>query len=161
MRYSYGITDRRKILLYHPQLFLKGNDILVFPSKNFHKWHGGIKEYIDGLYQINSPNTAQSKSLNITELNLSVGVIHSITEELENLFDSKIASNFSYQYISTLDKKHKKSKSNYSSDMGRCDIQIPVKPEITWKLKYKHQMEIIEEAWKLFARVPRENLENK
>lgn len=153
MRYSYGITDRRKILLYHPQLFLKGNDILVFPSKNFHKWYGDIKEYIDGLYQINSQNAVESKSINITELNLSVGVLHSITEELENLFDSKTASDFSYQYISTLDKKHKKYKSSYSSDMGRCDVQIPVKPEITGKLKYKHQMEIIEEAWKLYTRV--------
>jgi hypothetical protein len=145
--------DRRKILLYNPQLFLKGNDILVFPSKDFHKWHGDIKEYIDGLYQINSRNTEKSKSISITELNLSVGVIHNITQELENLFDSKIASDLSYEYISTINKKYKKRKSGYSSDMGRCDIQIPVKPEINEKLKYKHQMEIVEEAWKLFKRV--------
>ncbi len=56
MRYSYGIMDERKILLYNPELFLKGNDILIFPSKDFHKWHGDIKEYIDFLYQINSIN---------------------------------------------------------------------------------------------------------
>jgi hypothetical protein len=157
MRYSYGIMDRRKILLYHPQLFLKGNDVLVFPSKHFHRWHGDIKEYIDGLYQINSQSAVESKSVNIAELDLSVGVLHSITDELENLFALKTASDFSYNYISTLDKKHKKRKSNYSSDMSRCDLQIPVKPEITGQLKYKHQMEIVEEAWKLFARVNSKN----
>ena len=56
MRYSYGIMDRRKILLYSPHLFLSGDDLLVFPTKEFNKWHGDIKEYIDGLYQINSNN---------------------------------------------------------------------------------------------------------
>lgn len=61
MRYSYGVVDRRKILLYNPQLFFKGKNILVFPSKEFHKWHGDIKEYIDGLYQIN-----KLESINIT-----------------------------------------------------------------------------------------------
>lgn len=54
MRFSYGIMDRRKILLYKPQLFLKWDDILAFPSKDFHIWHGTIKEYIDGLNQIHS-----------------------------------------------------------------------------------------------------------
>jgi hypothetical protein len=33
MRYSYGIMDRKKILLYNPQLFLKGCNILAFPVK--------------------------------------------------------------------------------------------------------------------------------
>jgi hypothetical protein len=152
MRYSYGIMDRRKILLYNPQLFLKGNDILVFPSKDFHKWHGDIKEYIDGLYQINSRNLEKLRPINLAELNLSIGVIHNISQELENLFNLKAVPD-SYQYISTLNKKYKKRKSGYSSDMGRCDIQIPVKLEITAKLKYKHQMEIVEEAWNLFTRV--------
>ncbi len=153
MRYSYGIMDRRKILLYNPQLFLKGVELLIFPSKDFHKWHGDIKEYIDSLYQINSVNMKKSKSINITELNLSVAVLHNITEELENIFNSKIVSDLSYEYISTLNKKYKKRISGYSSDMRRCDMQVPVKPEITEKLKYKHQMEIVEEAWKLSARV--------
>ena len=87
MRYSYGIMDRRKILLYEPQLFLSGDDILVFPTKDFHKWQGDIKEYIDGLYQINSRNMEKTKSINITEFNLAVGVLNNITEELEHLFD--------------------------------------------------------------------------
>ena len=161
MRYSYGTMDRKKILLYNPQLFLKGGDILAFPSKGFRKWYGDIKEYIDSLYQINFQNRDKSKSINITELNLTVGVIHNITEELENLFNSKMASDLSYEYISTLDNKYKKRNSGYSSDMGRCDIQIPVKPEINEKIKYKHQMEIVEEAWKLFIRVRHSKLENR
>jgi len=153
MRYSYGIMDRRKILLYNSQLFLKGNDLLVFPSKDFHKWYGDIKEYIDGLYQINSVNMKKLKPMDISELNLAVAVLLNITEELENLFDSKMRSDFSYKYISALNEKYKKRSSGYSSDMRRCDIQIPIKPEITGKLKYQHQMEIVEEAWKLFIRV--------
>lgn len=34
--------------------------------------------------------------------------------------------------------------------MRRCDIRIPLKPEITKRLIYKNQMEIIEEAWARF-----------
>lgn len=52
MRYCYGIMDRRKILLYKPQLFLNSTDLLVFPCADFVKWHGDIKEYLDGLFQI-------------------------------------------------------------------------------------------------------------
>jgi hypothetical protein len=52
MRYTYGIMDQKKILLYKPQLFLKDRDLLVFPSSDFQKWHNGIKEHTDGLYQI-------------------------------------------------------------------------------------------------------------
>ena len=89
MRYSYGIMDRRKILLYEPYLFLSGDDLLVFPTKDFHKWHGDIKEYIDGLYQINSNNMDKTKSINITEFNLTLGVLNNITEVLEQLFDPK------------------------------------------------------------------------
>jgi len=81
MRYSYGIMDRKKILLYNPQLFLKGGNILAFPSKDFYRWHGDIKEYIDGLYQINSLD--KSEPINTTELNLALGVLCNITEELE------------------------------------------------------------------------------
>ena len=143
MRYSYGIMDQRRILLYQPQLFLRGDDILVFPSKDFQKWHGNIKEYIDSLHQINSSN----QSINMEELNLASGVLYHITEELENLFNHLKTSKNPYQYISTLDKSCRKRQSNtYSSDMRRCDIRISVKPELTPALKYQNMMEIVEYA---------------
>ena len=102
MKYSYGIMDDHRIILYKPQLFIKAHDLLVFPSKDFHKWHGDFKVYIDGLYQINSINTEKVKSINITELNLATGLLSNITDELEHLFDAKRVSDFSYQYVSTL-----------------------------------------------------------
>jgi len=153
MRYSYGIMDRRKILLYKPQLFLRRDDILVFPSKDFHQWHGDVKEYIDGIYQINSRNMEKTKSINIPELNLAIGVLNNITEELERLFVSEKVSDFSYHYVSTLDDKYKKRGSSYTIDMRRCDMQIPV---INEEMKYKHIMEIVDEANRDFSRAFKE-----
>lgn len=154
MRYSYGIMDRRKILLYRPHLFLSGIDLLVFPTKDFHKWQGDIKEYIDGLYQINSRNMEKTKSINISDFNLTLGVFNNITEELEQLFDPNKLSDFSYNYISTLDEKYKKQKGNYyTNDMRRCDIKIPVKPKITPWLKHKHMMEVVNQVTLDFANV--------
>lgn len=144
MRYSYGVVDGRRILLYNPQLFLKGKDTLVFPSKEFHKWHGNIKEYIDGLYQIN-----KLESINITELNLAVGVLNNVTEELDNLFNGEKTSDTTNHYISTMDEKYKKQASSYTSDMRRCDVRIPV---ITPALKYQNLMEVIKYAEREFER---------
>jgi hypothetical protein len=152
MRYSYGIMDRRKILLYKPQLFLSGDDLLVFPTKDFHKWQGDIKEYIDGLYQINSKNMEKTKSINITEFNLALGVINTIREELEQMFDPNMIPDFCYHYVSTLDERYKKQKGNYyTNDMRRCDIKIPVKPQITPWMKYKNMMEIVNQVAQDFA----------
>jgi hypothetical protein len=152
MRYSYGIMDRRKILLYKPQLFLRGDDLLVFPTKDFHKWQGDIKEYIDGLYQINSRNMEKTKSINITEFNLAVAVLNNITEELEHLFDPEKIADFSYHYVSTLDDKYRDQRGNsYTSDMRRCDIKIHVKPEITPLMKYQNMMEIVDQVSRDFA----------
>jgi hypothetical protein len=154
MRYSYGRMDKRRILLYKPQLFLSGDDLLVFPSKDFHKWQGDIKEYLDGLYQINSRNMEKTKSINITEFNLAVGVLNNITEELEHLFDPDKIFDFSYHYVSTLDEKYKKQTGDcYTSDMRRCDIKILVKPEITPQLKYQNMMEIVDQVARDFASV--------
>ena len=154
MHYSYGIMDRRKILLYESQLFLSGDDLLVFPTKDFHKWLGDIKEYIDGLYQINSMNMEKTKSINITEFDLAVAVIDNITEELEHLFEPNNISDLSYHYISTLDKKYKEQLGNsYTSEMRRCDIKIHVKPEITSWLKYQNMMEIVDQVARDFASV--------
>ncbi len=141
MRYSYGIMDESEILLYKPQVFLKSEDLLFFPSTDFHKWYGSIKEYIDSLYQIDSLEMEKGKSINMTELNLAMGVLHSITEEFEHVFDSEKVPNF--QYLSTLDEEYKKQKSFYTSDMKRCDTKIPM---ITPEMKRKNFMEIIEEA---------------
>ena len=152
MRYSYGIMDRRKILLYEPQIFLSGDDILVFPTRDFHKWQGDMKEYIDGLYQINSRNMEKTKSINITDFNLAVGVLNNITEELEHLFDPNRIPDYSYHYISTLDEKYKKQIGNsYTSDMRRCDIKILVKPKITPRLKYHNMMEIVNQVARDFT----------
>ncbi len=141
MRYSYGIMEEGEILLYKPQVFLKSKDLLFFPSRDFHKWYGSIKEYIDSLYQIDSLEMEKGKSINMTELNLAMGVLHSITEEFEHVFDSEKAPNF--HYISTLDEEYKKQKSYYTSDMKRCDTKIPL---ITPEMKRKNLMEIIDEA---------------
>ena len=149
MRYSYGIMDQRRILLYQPQLFLKSKDLLVFPSADFHKWHGDIKEYLDGLYQLDFREVGKGKPVNVTDLNLALGVVNNITEELENLFDRENVSDFSYHYLSTLDKEYKDERSAYTSDMQRVDLQVPV---ITPELKYQHLLEIVEEANKVFTR---------
>jgi hypothetical protein len=153
--------DRTKILLYTPQLFLSGDDILVFPTKDFHKWQGDIKEYIDGLYQINATNMEKTKSININEFNLAVAVLNKITEELEHLFDSNKISDFSYHYVSTLDETYKKWKgTSYTSDMRRCDIKILVKPEITPRLKYQNMMEIVDQVAREFAMARRNKQKN-
>ncbi len=152
MRYCYGIMDEGKILLYQPQLFLESDDVLVFPSQDFSKWHGDIKEYIDGLYQINSMNMEKSKSINIEEFNLAVGVLHNITDEIEHLFDHERTFNSSYQYISTLKEKYMKTKANmYTSDMRRCDIRIPVIPVAKPWIKYQNMMEIVDHATREFT----------
>lgn len=149
MRYSYGIMDKRKILLYKPQLFLKDKDLLIFPSKDFQKWHNDIKEYLDGLYQIDSWEMEKGNSITITELNLAVSMVNNITEELENLFNPLKTSDSHYHYLSTLDEKYKRQRSSYTSDMRRVDMRIPA---ITAEMKYKHMMEIVNEANRDFSR---------
>lgn len=141
MRNSYGIMDQRKILLYQPQLFLKSKDLLIFPSKDFNKWHSNIKEYLDGLYQIDSISLKKGKSINITELHLASGIINSISEELKHLFHSGKVFNSHYCYVSTLNGKYK-GKVSYTSGMGRCDTKIPV---ITPEMKSKNLNKAIEE----------------
>jgi hypothetical protein len=162
MRYSYGIIDRRKILLYSPHLFLSGDDLLVFPTKDFHKWHGDIKEYIDGLYQINSNNMEKIESININEFNLALGVLNNIREDIEQMFDQEKISDFSYHYVSTLDEKYKKQKGNYyTNDMRRCDIKIPVKPKITPWFKYTNMMEIVNQVAQDFASLEKSGKKKK
>lgn len=96
----------------------------------------------------------KTKSINMTDFNLAVGVLNNITEEFEQLFDPNKISDFSYQYVSTLDEKYKKQRGNcYTSDMRRCDIKIHVKPEITSWLKYQNMIEIVDQVAQDFASV--------
>lgn len=148
MRFTYGIMDEKKILAYKPQLFLKGKDLLVFPNSDSLKWHSDIKEHIDGIYQIDSMEMEKGNSINMNDLDLAMGVLNNIKFELEHIFDSNKISNSAYHYLSTLDKKYKRRRSYYTSDMRRCDIIIPV---ITPAIKYKHFMEIVFEANRDFS----------
>lgn len=149
MRYSYGILDRKQILLYKPQLFLGNNDVLIFPTREFHKWHGDIKEYLDGLYQIQlrSGQFKKPLSLDINDFNLATAVLNNITNELVDLFDEDNLLNLSYHYVSTMDEKYKKMVGNsYTTDMKRCDTKILLKPKITPWMKEKHMMEIVDQV---------------
>lgn len=149
MRYSYGIFDRAEILLYKPQLFLGNNDVLIFPTREFHKWHGDIKEYLDGLYQIQlrSGQFKKPLSLDMNDFNLATAVLNNITNELVDLFDEDNLSNLSYHYVSTMDAKYKKMVGNsYTTDMKRCDTKILLKPKITPWMKEKHMMEIVDQV---------------
>lgn len=149
MRYSYGILDRKQILLYKAQLFLGNNDVLIFPTREFHKWHGDIKEYLDGLYQIQLRSGKYKKplSLDMNDFNLATAVLNNITKEVEDLFDEDNMLNMSHHYVSTLDDKYKKMVGNsYTTDMKRCDTKILLKPRITPWMKEKHMLEIVDEV---------------
>lgn len=156
MRYSYGILDRKQILLYKPQLFLGNNDVLIFPTREFHKWHGDIKEYLDGLYQIQlrSGQFKKPLSLDINDFNLATAVLNNITNELVDLFDEDNPLNLSYHYVSTMDDKYKKMVGNsYTTDMKRCDTKILLKPKITPWMKEKHMMEIVDKVSQDVAKI--------
>lgn len=157
MRYTYGIEDERKILMYKPQMFLKNRDILIFSSSEFINWHNNIKEYNDALYQIDSLEMKKENSINMNELNLAGSIVNNIKLELEHIFDSNQIPNSSYHYLSTLDKKYKRRRSSYTSDMRRCDIIIPV---ITPAIKYNHFMEIVFEANKEFSNAKQKQKQN-
>lgn len=149
MRYSYGILDRKQILLYKPQLFLGNNDVLIFPTREFHKWHGDIKEYLDGLYQIQlrSGQFKKPLSLDINDFNLATAVLNNITNEVNDLFDEDNPLNLSYHYVSTMDDKYKKMVgNNYTTDMKRCDTKILLKPKVTPWMKEKHILEIVDQV---------------
>ncbi|ADZ09805.1 hypothetical protein Metbo_1578 [Methanobacterium lacus] len=149
MRYSYGILDQKQILLYHPQLFLRNNDVLIFPTREFHKWHGDIKEYLDGLYQIQlrSGTVKKPLSLDMNDFNLANAVLNNITDEVKDIFDENNILNLSHHYVSTLDEKYKKMVgNNYTTDMKRCDTKILLKPRITPWMKEKHVLEIVDQV---------------
>jgi hypothetical protein len=158
MKHSYGIIDRRKILTYKPQLFLESDDLLVFPGKDFNKWHSDIKEYIDGLYQINSRNLQRGESINLRELNLAYGVLCNINNELENLFNPKRSQDYTYHYVSTLDEEYSKKQWYYGDRWRRIDRRvIPITP----MLKYVNLMEILDQATMEFIKASKRRMKKQ
>lgn len=150
MRHSYGTIDKRNILLYKPQLFHKTDDLLVFPSKDFKKWHSELMELVDGIYQIDSLNRDPVKYIENQDLNLTIGLLLNMNEELEHIFNPAQKLDHSYQYISMVDAEYKKRQGNfYSRYMDKINRRVI---KITPEMKYRHMMEILNYAHKLYAR---------
>ncbi|BDZ68620.1 hypothetical protein [Methanobacterium ferruginis] len=163
MRYTYGIMDRKNVLMYKPQLFQKTDDLLVFPSKDFQKWHSNLTEYLDGIYQINSKNIETNRYVDIEDLKLALGVLYNLNEELESIFNQEKKYDFSYQYISTVNDLYKKRQGNY---YGRYMYKIDRKVfKVTPQIKWIHMMEILDEVHRMWSKhgtqVKRLNLVHK
>lgn len=159
MRYSYGTVDRRNILLYKPQLFQKHNDLLIFPSRDLQKWHSEIIELLDGIYQIDSRNRNPAEYVDIEDLNLTIGLLLNINEQLENIFNPAQELDQSYHYISMVDAEYKKRQGNfYGRYIDKVNRRVIT---ITPKMKWKHQMEILDEAHKMWAKNMDKNLRLK
>jgi len=149
MRYSYGTVDRRNILLYKPQLFQKHEDLLIFPSRDLQKWHSEIMELLDGIYQIDSRNRNPAEFVDIEDLNLTIGLLNNINECLENVFNPTPELDHSYQYISLVDEEYKKRQGNfYGRYIDKVNRRVIT---ITPEMKWRHMMEILDEAHKLWA----------
>lgn len=148
MRYSYGHIDRKRVLAYRPQLFQRTDDLLIFPGTDFLKWHRMVTELVDGLYQINAKNFDKGRHVDSSDLKLAGGLVLNINNEMKNLFDQDKKIDFSYQYVSTMNKEYKEPKRN---QYGRYQYHIDRKVvEITPQLKYKHIMEIVNYAYRLW-----------
>lgn len=145
MRRSFGIVDRKRILAYKPQLFKRTDDLLVFPAKDFHQWHSEITEYVDGIFQMN----AQKNQLALENINLTIALLINIDNELVNLFDIDKEMDFTYQYVSQMDRKYKKRDSQlYGRYMNHIDRKYL---EITPQIKRRHLMEIVKYAHWVWA----------
>lgn len=149
MRHSYGTVDRRNILLYKPQLFQKHDDLLIFPSRDLQKWHSEIIELLDGIYQIDSRNRNPAENVDIEDLNLTIGLLVNINERLENVFNPTHELDHSFQYISMVDDEYKKRQGNfYGRYLDKINRRVIT---ITPEMKWKHMMEILDEAHRMFA----------
>jgi|GEM_PF-432550 hypothetical protein len=159
MRYSYGIVDGKNILAYQPQLFHKTSDLLVFPGKDFQKWHSDLTEYLDGIYQINSQKQKKGGFITILDLNLAMGILNGINQEMEDLFNTQKEVDLSYFYVSIMDDSYKKVKTNF---YGRYRHKIDRKVvHITPELKYRHILEIVDHAHKLWSQNKNRNCKLK
>lgn len=150
MRHSYGTVDKRNILLYKPQLFHRTDDLLIFPSRDLLKWHSEIMELLDGIYQIDSQNQDPTLYVDIQDLNLTIGLLLNINEQLENIFNPAQKLDFSYQYISMVDDEYKKRQGNfYGRYLDKINRRvITITPEMRWN----HMMEIVDEALKMSSK---------
>jgi len=146
MRHSYGTVDRRKILAYKPQLFQRSEDLLIFPGRDFHKWHNEILEFLDGIYQVNAKNL-ENHLVNSEDLDLAVALLVNIDNELMDIFNPRQKMDFNHHYVSIMDEKYKKRRGNwYGRYMHKIDREVF---EITPQMRYKHMMEIVEYAYHL------------
>jgi len=151
--------DQKNILAYHPHLFHKTSDLLVFPGKDFQKWHSDLVEYLDGIYQINAQAQKKGESITITDFNLAMAMVTEIDQELEDLFNTQKKADLSYFYVSTMENSHKKVKTNF---YGRYKYKIDRKVvHITPELKYQHILEIVDYAHKLLGQDKNRNLKLK
>ncbi|MDO5836890.1 MAG: hypothetical protein Q4P17_10300 [Methanobacterium sp.] len=159
MRYSYGIMDGKKVLAYQPHLFHKTSDLLIFPGKDFRKWHSELTEYLDGIYQINAQGQRKTGSVTIFDFNLAMAMITLINQELEDLFNTKKEVDISYFYVSIMDDSYRDFKTNF---YGRYRHKIDRKVvQITPELKYRHMLEIVDYAHKLWDQGQNKNFKLK
>jgi hypothetical protein len=146
MRYSYGVMDQKNILIYKPQLFQKTDDLLIFPTTDYRKWHSNITEYIDALFQLNAHND----SIDVDNLNLALGILFNIDLEMQSIFEVDKKMDHSYFYVSQVDEKYKKRETEgYGEYMYHIDRNVL---KITPMLKHKHLMEIVDYAHRLWAK---------
>lgn len=137
------------MLVYKPQLFKRTDDVLIFPSKEFAKWHSEITEYLDGIYQINAKNLEKGRYVDVDDLNLTLGLLFNVNEELENIFNLDNKMDFSCNYVSIMDAKYKKRRRNYYSRyMHKIDRRVL---KITPQIRYMHMMEIVDYAHKQWS----------
>lgn len=144
--------DQKNILIYKPQLFQKTDDLLIFPTKDYKKWHSDITEYIDALFQLN----ARNNSVSIDNLNLALGILFNIDLEMQSIFEVDKKMDYSYYYVSMVDGEYKKRETGlYGRYMYHIDRKVL---NITPHLKHKHQMEIVDHAHRLWAKERQINL---
>ena len=146
MRHSYGIMDQKNILIYKPQLFQKTDDLLIFPARDYRKWHSEITEYVDALFQLNAQNDATG----IDNLNLALGILFNIDLEMQSIFEPDKKMDYSYFYVSQVDEKYKKHDPElYGRYMYHIDRKVL---KVTPQLKHKHWKEIVDYAHRLWAK---------
>lgn len=91
----------------------------------------------------------KGRYVDIEDLNLTLGLLFNINDELENIFNPDNKMDFSYNYVSIMDAKYKKRKSNYYGRyMHKIDRRVI---KITPMIKYMHMMEILDYAHKQWS----------
>lgn len=87
--------------------------------------------------------------VDIGDLNLTIGLLNNINEQLENIFNPAQELDHSYQYISMVDAEYKKRQGNfYGRYLDKINRQVIT---ITPEMKWRHMMEILDEAHRMCA----------